>query len=177
MTSIVPAHTASVREYVSFNTGRHPRQRMALLLIFLFASLACYIVLSLVAQQLDQPFGTFLLVWAACFLCYLVTCLWVLGSMPLIGRWRWAELGCIFVGAVVFRVMLVHLPLGLSRDSWRYLWDARVVVHGFSPYQFAPVDKALLSLRDTVYANTPYRDLPKKKASLVPNYFMCLAIS
>ena len=161
MTSIVPAHKDLAREHVSFSTG-HPRRRIALLLIFLFASLACYIVLSLVAPQLGQPFGTFLLVWGACFLCYLVACLWVLGSIPIAGRWRWVELGCIFVGAVVFRVMLVHLPLGLSRDAWRYLWDARMIVHGFSPYQFAPFDKALLPLRDSVFANTPYRDLPTK---------------
>ena len=103
MTSIVPAHTARFKN-LSFNTGRHPRQRMALLLIFLFASLACYIVLSLVAPQFDPPLGHFYLSGPHVFFAILA-CLWVPGSMPLIGRWRWAELGCIFVGAVVFRVM------------------------------------------------------------------------
>jgi len=161
MTSIMPVHTASVREHTFIST-EHPRRRIALLLIFLLASFACYIALSLVAPQLDQPIGPFMLTWAVCFLCYLVACLWVLASRPTTGRWRWAEIALIFVGAIIFRVMLVHLPLGLSRDAWRYLWDARVIAHGFSPYQFAPLDKALLPLRDSVFANTPYRELPTK---------------
>jgi len=161
MTPLVQAQIAPIRENTPL-IARYPRRRIAVLLIFLLASIACYTVLSLVAPQLDQPIGPFMLVWVACFLCYLVACLWVLTSRPMTGRWLWGELAILFVGAIIFRVMLVHLPLGLSRDAWRYLWDARVIVHGYSPYQFTPFDKILIPLRDSVFANTPYRELPTK---------------
>ncbi len=140
----------------------YPRRRIALLLLLLFASLGCYVVLSVVAPQLDGLIGPFMLVWGGCFLCYLAACLWVFSSAPSTRRWQWIEAGIIFVGAVVFRVMLVHLPLGLSRDAWRYLWDGRIIAHGFNPYQFAPLDKALQPLRNSVFGETPYRELPTK---------------
>lgn len=63
---------------------------------------------------------------------------------------------------MVFRFMLINLPLGLSRDAWRYLWDARVTLHGYSPYTYTPFDKVLVPLRDIVFANCPYREFPTK---------------
>src|SRR5436305_5689153 len=57
--------------------------------------------------------------------------------------------------------MLLPLPPGLSHDSWRYLWDARVTLHGFSPYVYAPGDKALASLQNTIlYTNSRFRNAP-----------------
>src|SRR2546421_3347913 len=57
--------------------------------------------------------------------------------------------------------MVLPLPPGLSHDSWRYLWDARVTLHGYSPYVYPPDDKVFSSLQDQViYANSRYRDSP-----------------
>ena len=161
MEFLIQSQVTSAQQHTTFRT-HHPRRRIALLFIFLLASIICYSILSLVAPPLDQPIGPFMVVWAICFLCYLVACLWVLTSMSQTGQWQWVEIGLILAGAFVFRVMLVHLPLGLSRDAWRYLWDGRVIAHGFSPYQFAPFDRALQPLRDSVFAETPYRELPTK---------------
>jgi hypothetical protein len=67
----------------------------------------------------------------------------------------------ILLGALVLRAMLLPLPPGLSRDAWRYLWDARVTLHGFSPYVYAPWDTALLPLRDhLLLPNSRFRDVP-----------------
>jgi len=77
-------------------------------------------------------------------------------------RFLWYELGIIFVGAVIFRGMLIYLPLGLSPDPWRYLWDARMIVHGYSPYQYAPNNPILVPLHNVVYAHAPFRDSPTK---------------
>ncbi len=61
----------------------------------------------------------------------------------------------------MLRAMLLPLPPNLSRDSWRYLWDARVTLHGFSPYVYAPVDKALWPLIDNVlFPNSRFRTAP-----------------
>jgi len=65
------------------------------------------------------------------------------------------------LGAFLLRGMLLPLPPGLSHDSWRYLWDARVTLHGISPYVYAPGDKALAPLRDSIlYANSRFRNVP-----------------
>ncbi len=50
----------------------------------------------------------------------------------------------------------------LSPDIWRYLWDGRIIAHGYSPYLYAPMDKLFLPLRDSVYAHCPFRQLPTK---------------
>ena len=134
----------------------HSYRRIALLALFFLLSLALYIWLSLVAPQLDQPIGPFMTLWGGCFVVYLIACLWLMTTHPSRGRWYWAELGIIFLGAVVFRVMLIHLPLGLSRDAWRYVWDGKMIVNGYSPYQYAPDSPVLQHLRDSVYGNTPY---------------------
>lgn len=141
---------------------QHPRRHLALLSAFFLLSLVLYIWLSLVAPQLDQPIGPFMALWGGCFLIYLVACLWIMRTQPLAGRGYWAELGILFLGAVIFRVMLIHLPLGLSRDAWRYVWDGKMIVHGYSPYQYAPNSPVLLHLRDIVYANCPYQQFPTK---------------
>ena len=141
----------SQQEYI-----QHPYRRIALLAFFFLLSLALYIWLSLVAPQLDQPIGSFMTLWGACFVVYLIACLWLMTTRPMPGRWFWAELGILFLGAIVFRVMLIHLPLGLSRDAWRYVWDGKMIANGYSPYQYAPDSPVLQYLRDSVYSNTPY---------------------
>jgi len=59
------------------------------------------------------------------------------------------------------RVMLLPLPRVLSHDSWRYVWDARVILHGYSPYVYAPENPVLLPLRDKlIYNEIRFRDVP-----------------
>jgi hypothetical protein len=53
-----------------------------------------------------------------------------------------------------------NLSKKLSRDVWRYLWDAHVVTHGYSPYVYAPGDKVLLPLRTILYVNSRFRNIP-----------------
>ncbi len=77
-------------------------------------------------------------------------------------RFLWYELGIIFIGAIIFRLMLINLPLVLSPDPWRYLWDARMIVHGYSPYQYAPNNQILVPLHNVVYAHAAFRDSPTK---------------
>ena len=54
----------------------------------------------------------------------------------------------ILVFAVVFRIALLAVPPSLSDDSFRYVWDGVVQVHGINPYEFAPEDTALSALHD-----------------------------
>ncbi len=142
-------------------TARYPWWRALLLCLLLLLSVVIYLLLIGAAPQSDGHAVPFLHVWMISFLPYFAACALVLATKPPVGRWRWIELSIIFSGALIFRIMLLPLPPGLSRDSWRYLWDARVLLHGYSPYVYAPWDKALLPLRDNLLLpNSRFRDVP-----------------
>jgi len=136
---------------------------MMILCGFVFVFLALYRVMVAIAVPLSAPIGqivTFMTIWGVCFCLYFATSIWIMMTMPLKGSWHWVELGLILGGAVVFRFMLINLPLELSPDAWRYLWDARVTLHGYSPYTYAPSDQILVPLRNIVFANAVYRQSP-----------------
>ncbi len=142
-------------------TARYPWWRALLLCLLLLLSVVIYLLLIGAAPQSDGHAVPFLHVWMISFLPYFAACALVLATKPPVGRWRWIELSIIFSGALIFRIMLLPLPPGLSRDSWRYLWDARVLLHGYSPYVYAPWDKALLPLRDNLLLpNSRFRNVP-----------------
>src|SRR2546421_653343 len=143
------------------HAGRYPWWRSLALFLLLLLSIALYGALITVAPQPDAEMTPFLRIWILCFLPYFAACALILATRPVTNRWRWIELGIILGGALIFRAMVLPLPPGLSHDSWRYLWDARVTLHGYSPYVYAPDDRVFSSLQDQViYANSRYRDSP-----------------
>jgi hypothetical protein len=139
---------------------KRPWWRSLVLCMLLLFSIALYLTLIGVAPQGDNV-TPFLSVWMISFLPYVVASMIILVTKPVMGRWRWAELAIIFAGAFVMRVMLLPLPPVLSHDSWRYIWDARVILHGYSPYVYAPENPVLLPLRDKlIYNEIRFRDVP-----------------
>src|SRR5947209_13854320 len=142
-------------------TTTYPWWRLPALCALFLLSVIIYILLISAAPRNDNDVLPFLHVEVLSFVPYLAAGAFVLVTKPAAGRWRWIEIGIILLGALVLRAMLLPLPPGLSRDSWRYLWDARVTLHGFSPYVYAPLDKALVPLRDTVLLpNSRFRTAP-----------------
>ena len=135
-------------------------RRLVVLSLLLLLCAALYHWLGTVAPPSDGNPLLFLPVWSICFLPYFLACAYVLLSRPLAGPWHWVELGLLLLGAFLFRVMLVPLPPGLSRDVWRYLWDARVVVHGYSPYVYAPGARVLEPLCNVLFTNCRFRNIP-----------------
>ncbi len=139
---------------------KRPWWRSLVLCMLLLFSIALYLTLIGVAPKGDNV-TPFLSVWMISFLPYVVASMIVLVTKPIMGRWRWVELTIIFAGAFVMRVMLLPLPPVLSHDSWRYIWDARVILHGYSPYVYAPENPVLLPLRDKlIYNEIRFRNVP-----------------
>ena len=68
---------------------------------------------------------------------------------------RWALLGV----AVGLRLLALGLPLTLSDDVYRYIWDGRVAVAGFNPYSEAPDSMRLEALRDDLWERLPHRQV------------------
>lgn len=106
------------------------------------------------------PLEPFVHIWLLAFVPYATACALVLLTRPAEGRWRWGELGLILGGAFVLRLLLLGLVPNLSHDSWRYVWDARAFLHGYSPYVTLPGAKELEPLRDFIYANSRFRNAP-----------------
>ena len=141
-------------------SGRSPGPRPLALCVLLALSIALYLILIQVFPA-GNDFTPLLSVWLISFLPYLAACLIVLVTKPAMGGWRWAELAIIFAGALVMRVLLLPLSPLLSHDSWRYVWDARVTLHGYSPYVYAPADPILSRLRDNlIFVQSRFRNVP-----------------
>ena len=142
-------------------TRKRPLWRIFTLCSLFLLSVLTYTLLIRAAPKIDDRITPFLHVWMISFLPYFAACALVLATKPLAGKWRWIELGIILLGAFILRVMLLPLPPDLSHDSWRYLWDARVTLHGFSPYVYAPGAKVLAPLQNTIlYTNSRFRNVP-----------------
>ena len=112
------------------------RTRQWLSWLALTALTTSVLALSLAAQDRTQLDLVVVLV-AAGSLCALI--LWRLDTQTT---------STVLCYAVLFRLVLFHLPPSLSDDAYRYVWDGQVQSHGINPYRYTPQDSALEFLRD-----------------------------
>jgi Glycosyltransferase family 87 len=139
---------------------KRPWSRSLLFSVLLSFSVALYLILIRAGLQ-GNAVTIFLNVWLISFLPYFVACVVILQTKPATGHWQRVELAIIFAGALVMRVMLLPVPPVLSHDSWRYVWDARVILHGYSPYVYAPDNPVLVPLRDKlIYQESGFLTVP-----------------
>jgi hypothetical protein len=159
--SILPfSHPSNVLRIVQFT--KHPGWRSLMLLAILALSLTvCALIMDTTPQD-DVLTPSFMQMWMISSLPYFIGCAFVLATKPASGHWRGIEISTILSGAFALRVMLVPLPptSALSRDSWRYLWDARVTLLGHSPYALAPLNALYIHLRDFIFTNMRFRNVP-----------------
>ena len=70
-----------------------------------------------------------------------------------------STIAIIFIAAIAFRVIVFAWPPLLSDDIYRYIWDGRIIVHGFDPYLHVPADPRLAFLRDgLIYPHIDKKD-------------------
>jgi hypothetical protein len=69
-------------------------------------------------------------------------------------------LGVIWLGAILFRGVVLSTPPTLSDDMYRYLWDGKVLLSGVNPYRLAPNAPELAALRDAQWALVNNGELP-----------------
>jgi hypothetical protein len=65
----------------------------------------------------------------------------------------------ILAGAFLLRLPLLPLPLTLSDDALRYLWDGKVAAAGFNPYALPPAAEQLAFQRDEGWHRLPHRQV------------------
>lgn len=160
MSTPTVSHSSNV--WSSVQLIKHPWWRSLILLALLALSLTvCALVMETTPSD-DVLTPSFVHMWMISFLPYFIGCAFVLATKPASGRWRWVEIGIILAGAFALRIILVPLPpvSALSRDSWRYVWDARVTLLGHSPYTLAPSNTFYIHLRDFIFTNMRFRNVP-----------------
>lgn len=81
--------------------------------------------------------------------------IWVVMTGRLSGRALWV----ILAAAIVFRVIAFQVPVGLTTDAYRYVWDGRLQFEGVNPYLTVPADARLVHLQDqAIYPNINGRE-------------------
>jgi alpha-1,6-mannosyltransferase len=68
--------------------------------------------------------------------------------------------GTILLGSLLLRLPLLLLPLTLSDDALRYLWDGEVALAGLNPYVLPPAAPELIPFRDEVWQRLPHAEVP-----------------
>ncbi len=93
---------------------------------------------------------------------FAAACWIVLQSRPAGDRTgRWLELGLLLALGLAARAVFFSAPPVISRDAYRYVWDAHLLTHGVSPYTHTPFDPAVQSLQDTaIWPNLRFRTAP-----------------
>lgn len=61
---------------------------------------------------------------------------------------------------MLLRLPLLLLPLTLSDDALRYLWDGKVALAGFNPYALPPAAPELIPFRDEAWQRLPHTEIP-----------------
>jgi alpha-1,6-mannosyltransferase len=86
--------------------------------------------------------GDHILPWLATLAGLTLVWLVSLGSKP-VSPW-------VFMGvAIGIRVIFLIMPTGF--DTYRYVWEGKVLLHGFNPYIHPPDDPLLQGLRDSAW--------------------------
>ncbi len=108
-------------------------------------------------EGLNDEIGLFLALYFAAFGIYLLT-LFVLGRSSAAVRGRRLFI-LVFAGAAVSRGVLIPAQPVMSTDIYRYLWEGRMITHGFNPFSHAPDAEELESLRDENYDDINHKHL------------------
>ncbi len=84
------------------------------------------------------------------------------------GRWLLWLAACLALRAAL-------LSAGPSDDLHRYLWEGRIQLAGFNPFQYAPDDPALIELRDRNWTHVGHPSFPAIYPPLAQMVFAAVA--
>lgn len=111
-------------------------------------SLLCYAMATAYGHFRPDRVGGFFPIFGAAFGVYALACWWVLH--PRFERRR-GTLATIFLVGLGTQLILIPSQPDLSDDMYRYIWDGRVQLAGYNPYQYTSNANELRHLRDDTW--------------------------
>ncbi len=98
--------------------------------------------------------------------------LWMVFYLAAAWQCTTASLRTVVLFGVLFRLIMLFSPPGLSDDVYRYLWDGRVQAAGINPYAYPPASDELADLRDDeVFPQVNHPDVPTIYPPLAQFFF------
>jgi hypothetical protein len=65
----------------------------------------------------------------------------------------------IIIAGIIFRITLIPSIPATSPDVFRYVWEGKVVLNGFNPYQHAPDDPQLSPLKSVIWEKVGFKSM------------------
>ena len=78
----------------------------------------------------------------------------------------------IIVSGIIFRITLIPAVPTTSPDVYRYIWEGKVVVNGFNPYQQAPDNPQLSHLKSEIWQKVGFKNMPSIYPPLAQTAFV-----
>ncbi len=66
----------------------------------------------------------------------------------------------VLIAGIIFRFTLIPSIPATSPDVYRYVWEGKVVVNGFNPYQQTPNDPKLSHLKSETWDKVGFKNMP-----------------
>ncbi len=123
-----------------------------LAVLFGLTAAACLVSLRFPGSTPDSV-PVYLAAVVAAFACYFAALLLLRrGDVKLRAAW-------IFAVAVAIQIAPLRSTPLLDTDAYRYHWDGKLLAAGVNPYEFAPGDHTVASLRDEYWGPIDYKDV------------------
>jgi len=78
----------------------------------------------------------------------------------------------IIIAGIIFRITLIPATPATSPDVYRYIWEGKVVLNGFNPYQQAPDDPRLIYLKSETWEKVGFKSMPSIYPPLAQTAFV-----
>ena len=78
---------------------------------------------------------------------------------------------------LIFRLTLFPASVTTSHDVNRYIWEGKILSHGYNPFTTAPRDSQLVKYRSNIYDDITYKNMetiypPMAQATFLSAYFL-----
>jgi len=78
----------------------------------------------------------------------------------------------IIITGIIFRITLIPSIPTTSPDVYRYIWEGKVAINGFNPYQQAPDNPQISYLKSGIWEKVGFKSMPSIYPPLAQTVFV-----
>jgi alpha-1,6-mannosyltransferase len=100
-----------------------------------------------ILQNGEKAISLYMIIYASAFILFYLSYLFVIKKADAGSK----SVVLIIVFGLLFRLVLIPSSPSTSDDVYRYVWEGKLIVNGFNPFEVAPNDDSLKSLHTKKY--------------------------